>query len=172
MKIKLTLVAMLMFLPMNSIASEDGNVQACKNSVEYYTGRKVDDTNMEYSAGLFGLRELIEYGNEYYFGSSTITWPEIECEALLNNVLNLTVGDKKYIDDGFHGDSKKRYEVLKTEIDSAVTLLKGRINDLEDSLADAKRELKQPNPQIDRIENTVRDKIKIAKGQRGKELIF
>jgi hypothetical protein len=98
-------------------------------------------------------------------GFSSAEWRGIMCEVSLASVYNLTVDGRQYVYEGFSGrQAKTAYESLERETDEAISLLESRAQLLERRLEDARSTLQLPNPDIEAIEDGIRNGIGRATG--------
>ena len=139
MHLKIALLTQSLTLPTSSIASEAGNILACINAVKAYTGKVVDEFDVNYTGR--------------FFNYSSAEWTGIKCEVLLDTVHSLKVDGKLYIVDGFAGyPAKRAYETMEKETDDAISLLESRIALLQRRLDQSEQKLKQQHPDISEIQ--------------------
>ncbi|UWR25085.1 hypothetical protein K3757_11425 [Sulfitobacter sp. S223] len=152
MKSKLLALALALNLPAEAFAGEAGNILACIQAVEAFTGQVVDEFDVEYTGRILGM--------------STANWPGVECEPMLESVFNLSVNGKQYVVEGFAGmEAKRTFETLESETEDAVSLLNSRIRILERRLDEAEAQLKEPDLIISEIEDYVSVGIAKATGK-------
>ena len=152
MKIKVCLILLSLTLPTTSIASEAGNILACINAVKTYTGKTVDEFDVNYTG------RFIKF--------STAEWTGIKCEVMLDSVHSLKVDGTTYVVDGFAGyPAKSAYETIEKRTEDAISLLESRIKLLERRLDGSEQKLKLPNPNISEIKEYIETGISKATGQ-------
>ena len=152
LKLKFTVLAFSLIIPNLSLASEAGNILACINAVKSYTGKTVDEFDVNYTGRILAF--------------SSAEWSGIKCEVSFDSVQNLTVDGKKYVIDGFSGkDSKRTYEQISTETEQAVSLLNSRVKLLEQRLERSEAQLRQPNPNFKEIKDFIASGISKATGK-------
>jgi hypothetical protein len=152
MKIKVCLILLSLTLPTTSIASEAGNILACINAVKTYTGKTVDEFDVNYTG------RFIKF--------STAEWTGIKCEVSLDSVHSLKVDGTTYVVDGFAGyPAKSAYETIEKRTEDAISLLESRIKLLERRLDGSEQKLKLPNPNISEIKEYIETGISKATGQ-------
>jgi len=151
MKLKFTVIAFSLFIPNLSLASEAGNIFACIKAVKSYTGRTVDEFDVNYTGRILAF--------------SSAEWSGIKCEVAFDSVQNLTVDGKKYIVDGFSGiDAKRTYEQISEKTEKAISLLNSRVKLLEQRLERSANQLMQPNPNLKEIKDFIGTGISKAVG--------
>jgi hypothetical protein len=152
MKFKLLALGLALNLPAEAFAGEAGNIMACIQAVEAYTGQVVDEFDVEYTGRILGR--------------STANWPGVECEPMLDSVFNLSVNGTQYVVEGFAGmEAKRTFGNLESKTEDAISLLNSRITLLERRLSEAEAQLKEPNPSISEIEDYVFGGIVKATGK-------
>ena len=148
--LRISTIAML--LPASTYAGEAENIMACIKAVKSYSGKMVDEFDVNYKGKIINF--------------SIAKWPGIECEVAFSEVYNLNVDGEVFVIDGFAGmDAKIAYEASATETADAISLLESRISLLKQRLDKAKTQLSQPSPLIDDIQEYVRNGIVKATGK-------
>ena len=152
MNLKYLVVALTFVAPTTSTASEAGNILACINAVKAYTGKTVDEFDVNYTG------RFIKF--------STAEWTGIKCEVMLDSVHSLKVDGTTYVVDGFAGyPAKSAYETIEKQTEDAVSLLESRIKLLERRLDGSMQKLKRPNPDISEIKEYIETGISKATGK-------
>ena len=152
MKLKVYLILLPLVFPTTSFASEAGNILACINAVKSYTGKTVDEFDVNYTG------RFIKF--------STAEWKGIKCEVMLDSVKSLRVDGTTYVVDGFAGyPAKNLYEKIEKQTEDAVSLMESRIKLLERRLDGSMQKLKRPNPDISEIKEYIDTGISKATGK-------
>jgi hypothetical protein len=152
MNLKYLVVALTFVTPTTSTASEAGNILACINAVKSYTGKTVDEFDVNYTG------RFIKF--------STAEWTGIKCEVSLDSVHSLKVDGTTYVVDGFAGyPAKSAYEAIEKRTEDAISLLESRIKLLERRLDGSEQKLKLPNPNISEIKEYIETGISKATGK-------
>ena len=147
----LTFSALLAFAPLTATAGEAENILSCIQSVNAYTGKSVDEFDVRYEGRILGF--------------SSAEWPGVMCEVSFASVYNLTVDGRQYVYEGFAGrQAKTAYENLERETEEAISLLESRVQLLERRLEDARSTLQMPSPDIEGVQDRIRDGIGRATG--------
>ena len=152
MKMKLTALVLSIIIPSTSHAGEAENILACINTVKAYTGKTVDEFDVNYTG------RFIKF--------STAEWTGIKCEVSLDSVHSLKVDGTTYVVDGFAGyPAKSAYEAIEKRTEDAISLLESRIKLLERRLDGSEQKLKLPNPNISEIKEYIETGISKATGK-------
>ncbi len=128
--INTALTAIVLFSHSNVNAGEAENIQACATKSKEFAGVILDEFSASYE------------GN--WLSASIVKWENVECEAKLGTVYNLTINGKNYIYEGFSG--KKSYELnkkLEEKTNSAIKMLETRIRLLEQRMENVTLKLKK-----------------------------
>ena len=152
MKLKVYLILLPLVFPTTSFASEAGNILACITAVKSYTGKTVDEFDVNYTG------RLIKF--------STAEWPGIKCEVMMDKVQSLKVDGTTYVIDQFSGNAaKSAYETIEKQTEEAISLLESRIKLLKRRLDGSEQKLKLPNPNISEIKEYIETGISKATGK-------
>ena len=135
MKLLYGLAVIAVLAPSTSGASEEGNIRACIDAIDAYSGKNVDEFDVRYDGRILGF--------------STASWPGVACEVSMDTVFNLTIDGKQYVVDQFSGvEAKKTFEMLSAETDEAIAILESRISSLKRRIDKTEKDLKIPNADI------------------------
>ena len=139
-------------LPTTSFSSEAGNIIACINAVKSYTGKTVDEFDVNYTGSFIKF--------------SIAEWTGIKCEVKVESVQSLKVDGTTYVIDGFSGyPAKSAYELIEKQTQDAISLLESRIKLLERRLDSSEQKLKLPNPDISEVKEYIKKGISKATGK-------